>query len=548
MKIFTKIFFILSLITFRINLGYSQTVTATNIYNEIAPLTGTVISDGSYSAANSWITGTINTPTVAAATNYSKSIYCILNSSSTSGNYYIGYDFGAATTVGTVAIYPINETLWTLQGVKVQGANTSDFSDAQDLITFDSTQFVVGRYNYFALPPSSSYQYVRILAPASVHNNADGKDYTGLYLNEFAFYGSNITASANKIPYTNNTNANPGFLTGQIISVLSNTFYYAMQRTTGASTKDNYPTYAFDDLVSSSSYLNGNRNNNPGFVFDFGESTTVDTIGIYPNGTSSSNYNRIQSIIFELSDDSTFATINGSYTIPTTYTVTASQYNYIPIPTDSSLHNATGRYIRVRKTSSAAADLDIQELRFYKDNSALTPVTTSNLSGELKDLNKVILTWKTYTEINSGSFIIERSTDKETFKPIGTIKAAGNSTKEISYSFTDNSPLQGVNYYRFHEVDLDGKSMYSNVAPVTVKNTSKVTVYPNPIKAKGYLKINTPDNSVVKIINLSGHEIVSKNSNGTLTISTSNWSSGFYFINVYDLSGKIISTSKVIVQ
>ena len=90
--------------------------------------------------------------------------------------------------------------------------------------------------------------------------------------------------------------------------------------------------------------------------------------------------------------------------------------------------------------------------------------------------SKVELQWKTATENNSAYFTIERSNDGQDFKSIGTVNASGFSNSEITYYFTDASPLAGVNYYRLIMVDKDNSREYSKVVSISSKKSQSLNI------------------------------------------------------------------------
>ncbi|MGC4100369.1 LamG-like jellyroll fold domain-containing protein [Ferruginibacter sp.] len=97
-----------------------------------------------------------------------------------------------------------------------------------------------------------------------------------------------------------------------------------------------------------------------------------------------------------------------------------------------------------------------------------------------KQGNSALLQWQTTDEINTSHFETERSFDGIVFEKIGSITAAGNSTVH-NYSFTDNTPAKGINYYRLKLLDKDGRYTYSAVAKVVFNNSDvELNVYPNP--------------------------------------------------------------------
>ncbi|MET0466087.1 MAG: cadherin-like beta sandwich domain-containing protein [Chitinophagaceae bacterium] len=104
------------------------------------------------------------------------------------------------------------------------------------------------------------------------------------------------------------------------------------------------------------------------------------------------------------------------------------------------------------------------------------------VSFQSKVINKTVqLDWKTATEINSHYFAIERSTDARNWETIGRVNAAGDSYTQLSYSYTDKTPLTGHAYYRLKTVDRDATFETSNTLQVDLSASSAViSVYPIP--------------------------------------------------------------------
>lgn len=81
----------------------------------------------------------------------------------------------------------------------------------------------------------------------------------------------------------------------------------------------------------------------------------------------------------------------------------------------------------------------------------------------------VLLKWSTASETNNDYFAVLRSTDASNFTEIGTVNGAGNSNSLKNYQFVDafaaklNIP---VLYYRLRQVDFNGDSELSEIAPV----------------------------------------------------------------------------------
>ncbi|MCF8306327.1 MAG: T9SS type A sorting domain-containing protein [Ignavibacteriales bacterium] len=97
--------------------------------------------------------------------------------------------------------------------------------------------------------------------------------------------------------------------------------------------------------------------------------------------------------------------------------------------------------------------------------------------------NNVSLTWKTATETNSASFVIERKNNVTDWTSVGTISAAGYSTEPVSYSFSDENVASGLYNYRLKQIDFDGSFAYSSIIEVNVGSPTSFSLsqnYPNP--------------------------------------------------------------------
>ena len=80
------------------------------------------------------------------------------------------------------------------------------------------------------------------------------------------------------------------------------------------------------------------------------------------------------------------------------------------------------------------------------------------------------LKWATGSENGSSHFTVRRSTDLVSWRLVGIVGAAGVSVVPQSYSLVDRSPVQGVNYYRLSQVDLDGSITNYDVIAVRLEN------------------------------------------------------------------------------
>ena len=97
-------------------------------------------------------------------------------------------------------------------------------------------------------------------------------------------------------------------------------------------------------------------------------------------------------------------------------------------------------------------------LQIKSDNSQTLPVTLVYFKGFIQ-ISGVKITWATANEQNNSHFEILRSLNGESFSVIAMVTGIGNSTNvQHHYSYTDNSPLSGTNYYQLKQVDYNGKA------------------------------------------------------------------------------------------
>ncbi|MBX9853460.1 MAG: T9SS type A sorting domain-containing protein, partial [Cytophagaceae bacterium] len=152
---------------------------------------------------------------------------------------------------------------------------------------------------------------------------------------------------------------------------------------------------------------------------------------------------------------------------------------------------------------------------------------------------QVELEWRTSSEKNSSSFVIERSNNAFDFFPIGKIGAAGNSDNILSYYFTDPDPLFGISYYRIKEIDTDGSLTFSGLATVDLSNTLFADVYPVPAQDEVSVYFFAHQSGEVKfnIIDVQGRIFysVEKYFNEGVCetiISTKNLAAGVYYLQL----------------
>lgn len=154
---------------------------------------------------------------------------------------------------------------------------------------------------------------------------------------------------------------------------------------------------------------------------------------------------------------------------------------------------------------------------FIISKSLQLPVELISFTANKTLLNEVQVNWITASENNNAYFTIEWSADGITFYKIGELQGNGTTTTLHNYSFIHHEPVNGSNYYRLKQVDLDMTYSYSNIItieidkgkPLPVKNNF-LYVYPNPSKT-GVFNVdyysNKNMNSTIVVYDMLGNEI-----------------------------------------
>jgi Secretion system C-terminal sorting domain len=114
------------------------------------------------------------------------------------------------------------------------------------------------------------------------------------------------------------------------------------------------------------------------------------------------------------------------------------------------------------------------------------PISLVNFNA-VANYPKVVTSWQTSVESNSGHFEVWRSQFLSRFDSVGSIGAAGNSNSLLNYALTDNTPYSGVSYYRLKIVAADGSYKWSATVKVLFFNEMNIVLYPNP--AGNYINI-----------------------------------------------------------
>jgi hypothetical protein len=273
--------------------------------------------------------------------------------------------------------------------------------------------------------------------------------------------------------------------------------------------------------------------------------TTSTTINVNPSVGFVSTISGNNTIIAGTQETYSITPVpNANYQWAYTESVTAPLWNNIPnsnTPSISFYWPQTTTNGSVRATVSNSSNCGTQ-VRFFNiiTNGAL-PVELLSFDGTCNN-NIISLEWKTATEHNSDYFEVVKSRDGENWSSLTTLNSAGNSTQELSYSTKDENAIDGNNYYKLIQYDIDGVSDEYGPINVICNGNSKgyFSTFPNPSSESFQVVLNNKNmigNGKIEIQDSKGSivlekEIEIKGGINLYNLDMLNIVSGVYYIKV----------------
>jgi hypothetical protein len=159
-------------------------------------------------------------------------------------------------------------------------------------------------------------------------------------------------------------------------------------------------------------------------------------------------------------------------------------------PAEASTHYwIVATYTPVNGTAYSIASINKNEC------SQILPVSFKSFTASRANAANT-LKWTTSTEINNKGFYIQRFYNGQWTNIMFVASKAqnGNSTSDLNYSVNDVFNFKGVVQYRILQVDIDGRSKYSDVRSLSsVSQAGNALVYPNPAASNGNVSIILAD-------------------------------------------------------
>ncbi len=177
--------------------------------------------------------------------------------------------------------------------------------------------------------------------------------------------------------------------------------------------------------------------------------------------------------------------------------------------------------------------------------------------GAAQTMNAIQVSWEASCDNATSHFIIEKSADGLSFTNIGVVKAAIVAARCVTnYSFTDNRPSGGINYYRIKGFNKDGNFRLSGLARVNANaNGQLVQLYPNPVHNVLTLQLTNLEKGAytIRVNDMSGKLLQVSRFNVALTFQTSTvnvapLAPGKYMVSLVNEKGVVIKTNSIIKQ
>ena len=178
-------------------------------------------------------------------------------------------------------------------------------------------------------------------------------------------------------------------------------------------------------------------------------------------------------------------------------------------------------------------------------NLGVLPVELTYFNGK-KGTEGNELTWQTASEKINKGFEVQRSSNGEEWEALDFVEGNGTTLEVQNYTYTDEAPFAGDNYYRLKQIDLptgqagfDGQYEYSDIINLTIEqfNNSTISIFPNPVTDE--LNIIGGQGQAT-IYNLLGQPVKQFTINTEQsTINVTDLPSGQYILHIQQINGTI---------
>jgi hypothetical protein len=284
---------------------------------------------------------------------------------------------------------------------------------------------------------------------AGYHNNVTGigRDDASTLNQRMSRGILSLNPSVDAVTLVNGTFATPAAFSSNLSTLLAGHNNASLQSIYGDPTFSNYP---------SSLGTNGARIQR---VWKAQATNFTQTVSVGFESTLLTGYLPVSNLRLLVDDDGNFA--NGGTTIYSGAVLNGTRIEFSGV---TNLGNAGNLFFTLATINYTNTPL---------------PVSMLDFSGHCSS-NAVELNWATATETNNDHFTVMRTAGNAVFDTVAVIPGGHNTTQPRYYSWKDESPAPGMNYYRLCQTDENGTSTVSGFVTVASCATFAVAVYPNP--------------------------------------------------------------------
>ena len=282
-----------------------------------------------------------------------------------------------------------------------------------------------------------------------------------------------------------------------------------------------------------------------------GQATPHSEFRIYPStaSTSLSAYvnNSVNTLVPANGQNVWYrASVSGSATVNLKLEYSTDSVTWITAATatdPSASRMLSGATQLVWGLGSANYNFFLDDITFALGNNPL-PVSLLSFTAKAEK-EAAQLNWRTANETDNKGFGIEHSTDGVYFTTVGTVAGGGNAAAAKDYSFTHLTPAAGINYYRLKQMDLDGRSKYSEVKKVDFgTRPSMFVLKTNPVHEEAILNFVSSNNRILilQVLDATGKTVTQRQwsiaaGQNTMWLNTAALAKGVYYVQVKDAQG-----------
>ncbi|MEO6833302.1 MAG: T9SS type A sorting domain-containing protein [Chitinophagaceae bacterium] len=178
----------------------------------------------------------------------------------------------------------------------------------------------------------------------------------------------------------------------------------------------------------------------------------------------------------------------------------------------------------------------------YKNNIVL-PLNLLSFDAQAAG-NTSLLNWSMVKGSTLASTDVVRSSDGKTFSKIGNVKGVDGTT---NYSFVDESPIDGANFYRITLNDVSGAEKQSSVKKVIFGKLAQAAIAQGTTGGMNLRLLNTTNNATYEVFSSKGQIVAQGSITGTSIKEVSGLIPGLYVVSFKDAQGNAIQNITVTV-